>query len=52
MLSSGLLVAHNAVFDMGVLKRYLRDYRDRVETACTLSMYRANGKAHHSRNES
>ena len=26
LFSSGLLVAHNAVFDMGVLKKCLRDY--------------------------
>ena len=27
IMSSGLLVAHNAVFDMNVLKKCLRDYR-------------------------
>lgn len=27
LMSSGLLVAHNAVFDMNVLKKCLRDYR-------------------------
>lgn len=43
-LSGGLLVAHNAAFDMGVLARCLRaysiDWLDRVEYACTVQMGR------------
>lgn len=44
MLSSGVLVAHNAVFDMGVLKRCLREYRiewkPHVRYLCTVQMGR------------
>lgn len=43
-LSGGLLVAHNAVFDMGVLAKCLRaycvDWYDRVDYACTVQMGR------------
>ena len=44
VFSSGILVAHNAVFDMGVLKKCLRDYaiswkRD-VPYCCTVQMGR------------
>ena len=42
ILSSGLLVAHNAPFDMGVLAKCLRayciDWRDTVWYACTCRM--------------
>lgn len=42
--SSGILVAHNAVFDMGVLKKCLRDYRivwkPAVPYCCTVQMGR------------
>ena len=44
LMSSGLLVAHNAVFDMGVLKKCLRDYgiswRSGVPYLCTVQMGR------------
>ncbi len=44
ILSSGLLVAHNAVFDLGVLAKCLRDYhiawRPRAEYICTVQMGR------------
>lgn len=44
LFSSGLLVAHNAVFDMGVLKKCLRDYgidwRSYVRYICTVQMGR------------
>lgn len=40
ILSGGILVAHNAVFDLGVLKRCLCDYdifwRERVRFICTV----------------
>ena len=42
MMSSGLLVAHNAVFDMSVLKKCLRDYgiewKPYVRYLCTVQM--------------
>ena len=44
LLESGLLVAHNAVFDLGVLKRCLRDYgiewRRYTRYVCTVQMGR------------
>ena len=44
LFSSGLLVAHNAVFDMGVLKKCLHDYgiewRPYVRYVCTVQMGR------------
>lgn len=44
MLSEGLLVAHNAVFDLGVLKRCLQDYgiswRQYTRYICTVQMGR------------
>ena len=44
LLSSGVLVAHNAPFDMGVLKKCLRGYgiswRDQVQGVCTVRMGR------------
>ena len=44
LLSSGVLVAHNAPFDMGVLKKCLHDYgilwRPRVLGLCTVLMGR------------
>lgn len=44
LMSRGLLVAHNAVFDMGVLKKCLRDYeiewKPYVRYACTVQMGR------------
>lgn len=44
LMSSGLLVAHNAVFDMNVLKRCLRDYeiewRPYTRYICTVQMGR------------
>ncbi len=44
ILSSGLLVAHNASFDMGVLRKCLQGYgipwRSRVEGLCTVRMGR------------
>lgn len=43
-LSSGILVAHNAVFDMGVLKRCLNDYsigwKNSARYLCTVQMGR------------
>ena len=42
LMSSGILVAHNAVFDLGVLKKCLRDYgitwKDSVRYCCTVKM--------------
>ena len=42
--SSGILVAHNAVFDLGVLKKCLHDYgivwKGDVEYCCTVQMGR------------
>lgn len=42
ILSSGILVAHNAVFDLGVLKKCLHDYdilwKDSVRYCCTVRM--------------
>lgn len=44
MMSSGLLVAHNAVFDMGVLRKCLSDYgvewKPYVRYLCTVQMGR------------
>ena len=44
MMSSGILCAHNAVFDMGVLKKCLNDYgigwRTTVKYCCTVQMGR------------
>ena len=44
IFSSGLLVAHNATFDLAVLLKCLRGYgihwRDRVDYACTVRMGR------------
>lgn len=44
MFSSGVLVAHNAPFDMGVLKKCLRDYgiawKSSVPYCCTVQMGR------------
>lgn len=44
LLGSGLLVAHNAPFDMGVLARCLRayciDWRDRAPYLCTVRLSR------------
>ena len=44
LFSSGFLVAHNAVFDMGVLKKCLRHYgilwRDAAYYCCTVQMGR------------
>lgn len=44
LMSSGLLVAHNAAFDMGVLKKCLRDYEIEwspyVRYICTVQMGR------------
>lgn len=44
LMSSGLLVAHNAVFDMGVLKKCLSDYgiewKSYVRYLCTVQMGR------------
>ena len=44
LMSDGLLVAHNAVFDMNVLKRCLRDYeiewKPYVRYVCTVQMGR------------
>ena len=44
MLSSGLLVAHNAIFDMTVLKKCLQDYginwKPYVRYTCTVQMGR------------
>ena len=42
IMSSGILVAHNAVFDLGVLKKCLKDYgiywKDTVKYCCTVQM--------------
>ena len=42
IMSSGILAAHNAVFDLGVLSKCLRDYRirwkDSVRYCCTVRM--------------
>ena len=44
LFSSGILVAHNAVFDMGVLKKCLRDYtiewKPSAPYCCTVQMGR------------
>jgi DNA polymerase-3 subunit epsilon len=44
LMSTGILVAHNAPFDMGVLAKCLRDYgiewKPRAEYACTVRMGR------------
>jgi DNA polymerase-3 subunit epsilon len=44
MLSSGIVVAHNAVFDLGVLKKCLADYeidwKNEVPYLCTVQMGR------------
>lgn len=44
LMSSGILVAHNAVFDMGVLKKCLSGYgivwKDRAQYLCTVQMGR------------
>ncbi len=44
LMSAGLLVAHNAVFDLGVLKKCLRDYgiewKPYVRYLCTVQMGR------------
>lgn len=44
LMESGILVAHNATFDMSVLKRCLGDYnifwKDRVPYLCTVQMGR------------
>lgn len=44
MMSSGILCAHNAAFDMGVLKKCLADYeiewRPTVKYCCTVQMGR------------
>ena len=44
LMSSGTLAAHNAVFDMGVLKKCLQDYRitwkPTAEYCCTVQMGR------------
>jgi len=44
MMSGGILVAHNAVFDMGVLKHCLQDYgiawKPSVKYMCTVQMGR------------
>lgn len=44
IMSNGLLVAHNAVFDMGVLKRCLQDYsinwKAFIHYACTVQIGR------------
>ncbi|MBQ9196094.1 MAG: 3'-5' exonuclease [Clostridia bacterium] len=44
LMSSGILVAHNAVFDMGVLKKCLQDYgiawKSSVKYCCTVQMGR------------
>ena len=45
LMSSGILVAHNASFDMGVLRRCLRDYgiawKPSVRGLCTVIMGRS-----------
>ncbi|MBQ7989426.1 MAG: 3'-5' exonuclease [Oscillospiraceae bacterium] len=42
LMSSGILVAHNAVFDLGVLKKCLNDYgiswKSSVKYCCTVQM--------------
>lgn len=44
VMSSGILVAHNAVFDLGVLKKCLKDYdiewKNSVKYCCTVQMGR------------
>ena len=44
LMSSGILAAHNAVFDLGVLKKCLQDYgiawKDTVKYCCTVQMGR------------
>ena len=44
IMSSGILVAHNAVFDLGVLKKCLKDYdirwKNMVKYCCTVQMGR------------
>ena len=44
LMSSGLLVAHNAIFDMNVLKKCLRDYqinwKPYVRYTCTVQLGR------------
>lgn len=44
ILSSGILVAHNAIFDLGVLKKCLQDYgiqwKESVRYCCTARMGR------------
>lgn len=44
LMSSGVLVAHNAAFDMGVLKKCLRDYgilwKPAADYCCTVQMGR------------
>lgn len=44
LMSSGILAAHNAVFDLGVLKKCLRDYgipwRSTAKYCCTVQMGR------------
>ena len=44
LMGSGILVAHNAVFDLSVLRRCLRDYRilwrSRADYLCTVRMSR------------
>ena len=44
LMSSGVLAAHNAPFDMGVLKKCLRDYgivwKERVSCVCTVRIGR------------
>ena len=44
LMSSGILVAHNAVFDMGVLKKCLHDYciswKSNAEYICTVQIGR------------
>ena len=39
ILSSGVLVAHNASFDMGVLKKCLKDYNIQWKSAVPYSIY-------------
>jgi len=56
VMSSGILVAHNAVFDLGVLKECLNDYgitwKDSVHYCCTAKMGRALlPDMHHKLNE-
>lgn len=43
-MSSGLLTAHNAVFDMGVLQMCLRDY-DIEWKSFAMYLYSTDGKA-------